>query len=96
MTGLEPSTEFVAFPSLQLSGGTLRYPENTVNFSSIRLSDPEFVTWLDESGQLSLLQLVSADPPPDAGAPEANGSDSENWRLGVDELASREWPYRFQ
>jgi len=86
MTGLEPATEFVAFPSLQLSGGTLRYPENTVNFSSIRLSDPQFVTWLDESGQLSLLQLVPADTP-EAGAPEANGSGSENWRLGVDELA---------
>ena len=86
VSGLEPSTEFIAFPSLRLSGGMLRYPENTVNFASIRLSDPEFVSWLDESGQLSLLQLVSA-PPPDAGAPEPNASDSENWRLGVDEIA---------
>jgi hypothetical protein len=44
-------------------------------------------TWLDESGQLSLLQLVSAESAPEGGAPEAAGSDSENWRLGVDELA---------
>jgi hypothetical protein len=87
MTGLEPTTEFVTFPSLQLSGGTLRYPDNTVNFSSIRLSEPQFSTWLDASGQLSLLQLVSADPAPDNGAPEAAGSDSEDWRVGVDELA---------
>jgi hypothetical protein len=86
VSGLEPSTEFIAFPSLRLSGGMLRYPENMVNFASIRLSDPEFVSWLDESGQLSLLQLASA-PPPDAGAPEANASDSENWRLGIDEIA---------
>ena len=86
MTGLAPSTEFVAFSSLQLSGGMVRYPENTVNFSSIRLSNPQLTTWLDQSGQLNLLQLVPADAT-DISAQAAVEPDSENWRLGVDEFA---------
>jgi hypothetical protein len=85
VTGLEPSTEFVAIPSLQLSGGKVRYPENTLSFSRIQLSDPQFTTWLDQSGQLSLLQLVPADA---TGTSEqaAVEPDSEGWRLGVDEF----------
>jgi len=85
VTGLEPSTEFIAFPSLKLAGGRLRYPESTLTFSSLRLSDPQFATWLDENGQLSLLQLVPVDPA-DSAAPEATEPDSTTWVVGIDEF----------
>jgi hypothetical protein len=87
VTGLEPSAQFLEIPSLQLTGGTLRYPENTLSFSSIQLVEPRIVTWLDRLAALNLLQLApttaadapsAADPPP---------SESAEWQVGVAEFA---------
>lgn len=85
VTGLSPSAEFVAFPALQFSGGMLRYPENELTFSSIRLSQPRLETWLDEDGNVNLLDLVPETPDHvDASAPSP--AESAPWRLGVDEF----------
>ena len=86
VSGLEPNTEFVAFPSLELTGGTLRYPENTAGISRIRLTDPRVEAWLDESGNPSLLQLL---PPEPAAEEKQHGEPGESdiWRLAIDEFA---------
>lgn len=102
VTGLTPATEFAAFRSLELLGGSLRYPENTLQFSSVRLSEPRFETWLDEAGRLNLLQLVPRDSsdqdqeqaqsgsaPSDAtsGSVPADAANAGGgWRLGIEEF----------
>lgn len=85
VSGLEPNTQFVAFPALEVTGGSLRYPENTARFSSIRLTDPKLEAWLDESGSPSLAQLL---PPGPAAAEEQldDPAQSDPWRLAIDEF----------
>ena len=86
VTGLTPSTEFLVLPSLSLRGGTLRYPENELNFSHVRMTNPVFSTWLDEDGRLSLLDLV-----PKPGNSESRDTipkpNAQGWKLGIDEFA---------
>jgi hypothetical protein len=98
VTGLTPATRFIAFRSLALSGGTLRYPENTLQLSSVRLSGAEFETWLDEAGRFNLLQLadaampvaepptepVAAEPPEPATEAATQALGGAAWRLGLD------------
>jgi hypothetical protein len=85
VSGLEPNTEFVAFPSLELTGGKLRYPENTAGISRIRLTDPKLEAWLDESGSPSLLQLLPPEPAAEE-TPHDEPGDSDTWRLAIDEF----------
>lgn len=79
-TGLAPATEFLAFDRLELSGGTMRFPENTLQFSAARLVEPVLDVWLDEAGDSNLMQLV----PPDSTAGEPD--EGTAWRLGTDEF----------
>jgi len=60
ITGLQPASEFLAFTSLEVSGGVLRIPDNALTIEAIRLDGPNVNTWLDESGAFSLQQLVPA------------------------------------
>ena len=86
VSGLQPDTEFIAFPSLQLLGGNLRYPESTLGFTQIRLTEPRLVAWLDEAGEPNLLQLLSPEPAASE-EPQADTADSDPWRLAIDEFA---------
>ena len=96
VTGLTPAAEFAAFRSLEFLGGSLRYPENTLQFASVRLSEPRIETWLDEAGRLNLLQLVpqgspgqAASAPADAGGssvPSTAAGDAGGWRLGIEDF----------
>ena len=84
-TGLSPSTEFIAFPALELAGGRLRYPENELTFATVRWSEPHLEVWLDEEGRVNLLDLFPQTPENDE--PSAPGADgSAAWHLGVDEF----------
>lgn len=98
VTGLTPTTGFAAFRSLEILGGTLRYPENTLQFSSVRLSEPRFETWLDEAGHPNLMQLVPQDPPrqAQAGGAAADAANATGWRLGVDELVVQDGRVGFE
>jgi hypothetical protein len=86
VSGLEPDTEFIAFPSLQLLGGKLRYPESTAGFAEIRLTEPRLEAWLDENGEPNLLQLLPVEPSATE-EPQADTADASAWRLAVDEFA---------
>lgn len=77
-----PTTEFLAFSRLSMLGGTLRYPEQKLQFSSVRIDEPRLTAWLDEDAVLSLDQLISAEP--DSISPEPG--DGTAWQLGIDEL----------
>jgi hypothetical protein len=85
VSGLTPTTEFLTLPSLTLQGGMLRYPENELNFSRLNVSEPGLTAWLDESGHLSLSDLVpgnQTDTPENDTGDEAFGS----WKLGIGEF----------
>ena len=81
LSGLTPSSEFFTLKSLDLTGGELRYPENTFSLESARIVEPFVDAWLDEDGNPGLLQLVpeNSDPAP--------GSDSSTaWTINVTEV----------
>jgi hypothetical protein len=90
VTGLTPSTEFTAFRTLELLGGTLRYPDNILQFSSVRLAEPRLETWLDEAGRLNLLQLLPQAPPgqdqAESAPADAAAGDATGWRMGIQEF----------
>ncbi len=82
ISGLSPKTDFLAVQKLSLHGGKLRYPEQTLQFKSLRIHEPRLATWLSENGVLSMNQLVPA-------APGETGQMTENdfsWQVSIDEL----------
>jgi uncharacterized protein involved in outer membrane biogenesis len=89
MSGLNPTTEFFTMPSLIVSGGSLKYPENEVRISSVRATTPGLSAWLDREGKLSLLALRLSRPtssPSAGGDVEAGSKEPTAWKLGIDEL----------
>jgi hypothetical protein len=86
-SGLTPTAEFLAFSSLALAGGSLRYPENTLHLSNITLTDPALVGWLDENGEPSLMQLVPQTAEPAADDADAAADAGPGWRISADEFS---------
>ena len=82
VAGLTPSTEFLVLPSLSMLGGTLRYPENELNFSNVHIADPVLSTWLGEDGRLNLLDLA----PKQDSSKSAPDPDARAWKLGIAEF----------
>jgi uncharacterized protein involved in outer membrane biogenesis len=84
VTGLQPDSEFLSLESLQVSGGTLRYPEQRVSIEAIELEGTDLQTWLDADGNVNLLQLLPAEA---TGAAAAGAEDSPGWDLSISRLA---------
>jgi hypothetical protein len=84
-SGLTPAGEFLSLASLAVEGGSLRYPENTLSFAGVKLTDPAITAWLDEQGRLNLLDLV---PPPSEKNPTQTPtqSTSRGWKLDITEF----------
>ena len=82
--GLTPVTDFLAIDKISLHGGTLRYPEQSLHFSSVRIDQPNLTAWLDTDGLLSLEQLASVTAA-DTGATQPD-EQSAAWQLGLDEM----------
>ncbi len=80
LSGLTPPTEFLTITKFALMGGTLRYPERTLQFTSLRIDEPAITAWRDKGGGLSLADLIPAEP---------DDSKSENpgpgWQFGIDQ-----------
>jgi len=71
ITGLSPSTEFFALKQLALRGGKLRYPEQSVVFSSLKFTEPKVALWRNKDGDLSVGDLVPASKNEDPAQPES-------------------------
>ncbi|MCP4048428.1 MAG: DUF748 domain-containing protein [Gammaproteobacteria bacterium] len=84
VTGLTPVTEFINIPSLALSGGTLRYPEQSLQFSKLIINQPRMAIWMKEDGGLNLLDLVPSQD--ESAADELSTSEQMAWQFGIDEL----------
>ena len=83
VSGLTPRSDFLSIANVSLLGGALRYPEQSLQFSSLRIDQPQLTAWLDSDGALSLAQLavdqqdetVSSEP-----------TDDTPWLLAIDEF----------
>ena len=82
ISGLEPASEFLAFESLEVNGGVMKYPAQTVRFDSVRLNRPFVDVWLGEDGQPGLAQLAPAEDP---GA--AADEPTEPWDIRLGEFS---------
>jgi len=97
VSGLEPATEFVSLTSVSAAGGSLRYPENRLHIDTIRISDPRLTGWMDEQGQLSVQQLLTAaSSAPDPGGSDAATPATPEWRLGIGEFAVDNGQLKFE
>jgi len=82
--GLAPRTEFLSVDKIALTGGTMRYPEQSLNFNSLHIEKPRVTAWLDKNGSLSLDQLI---PASEDGSTSTGPDDmSSPWQLGLGEL----------
>jgi len=84
LSGLTPVTEFINIPKITLQGGVFRYPERSLQISRLDVENPQFHVWLNESGDLSVMDMLPADDEGQGGADtEAAGLP---WQLGLDEF----------
>jgi len=84
VNGLTPATDFVDISKISLAGGKLRYPEQSLHFSSLGVETPQITAWVSEDGSISVMDLI-----PDGGnGAEPADTDSGNsaWQLGIDEF----------
>jgi hypothetical protein len=84
VAGLDPTTRFLEIASASLDGGTLRYPEQTLQFRNLKIVEPKLVSWLDQSGELSLSQLVMESVSKPTGG--ADTADSGQWAAGINRV----------
>jgi hypothetical protein len=84
VTGLTPVEEFISIPKVSLSGGTFRYPQQSLRFSTLKVDKPNFVARLDENGSLNLADLAPAGAADTDNSPVIN--DNTPWQFDIDEL----------
>ncbi len=82
LSGLTPPTEFLTITKFALLGGTLRYPERTLRFASLRVEEPTITAWRDKDGGLSLADLIPAAP--DDSKPE---NPDPGWQFSIDQAS---------
>lgn len=85
LTGLQPSTKFLEVADISLDGGSLRYPEQSLQFASLAIGQPSMLSWLDEHGEFSLSQLSRAT----GGGTDADGTEAgaaAGWSFGISEM----------
>jgi len=84
ISGLPPVTEFLSVPGITLHGGAIRFPEQSLQFESIRINEPQLEAWLDEQGEISLMQLIRNKE----GRTSTGPADAAMtpWKISVDEL----------
>ena len=83
-SGLTPAVNFVDIAEISLLDGKLRYPEQSLHFSNLGISNPRITAWVNEDGSLSVMDLI-----PDVDeAPPADDTNSAGlaWHLGIGEL----------
>lgn len=86
VSGLDPVSEFFTLDFLEMSGGELHYPENTLRFTRVMVADPGVSASMDETGRLNLLSLVpknTTEPDSDATGP---ATEAPAWQVDVTEF----------
>jgi len=98
VTGLTPQAEFFTLKQLALLGGSLRYPEQSVQFATLRVIEPQLAIWRNTDGSLNLNDLTSesdneAEEQTESAATldteassDGDGEPSKPWQVGLNEL----------
>ena len=84
----QPGVRFVTLPAIEFQGGTLAWPERTLNLAAVVISDPEIRLWRYADGSMNLGQLL-ATVPENAGreaVDEIPESEGEAWTFSLDRL----------
>ena len=84
VSGLTPVTNFVDIPKISLKGGKLRYPEQSLHFSSLGVENPQITAWVNEDGSISVMDLIPNGN--DGAEPDNTDSGNSAWQLGIDEF----------
>ncbi len=84
VTGLTPVEEFISISKISLAGGALRYPQQSLHFSTLKVDKPRFVARLNENGSLNLADLAPTSTADPDNSPVTN--DNIPWQFDVDEL----------
>lgn len=104
ITGLSPSKEFFKLKQLALMGGAIRYPEQSIQFASLRFVEPQLDVWRKTDGSLSVNDLVpvseaettveqgTADIEPETDSDNAQGTP---WQFGLKELMLEAGSFNF-
>ena len=77
---LELSTgdeRILELPEFRISGGKLRWPEQTLSIEEVRFDQPDINIWLDKNGMLNLEQLLAAGTPAEAEPVEATAAEAD-------------------
>ena len=90
----QPDREVLKLPLLQISGGTLRWPERTVSVTEFSIDDASVSLHRDENGELNVVRKrYSTDPTStghvstETGLESSAPSPREPWKLSLDRLA---------
>lgn len=81
-------TEIFNFPETRISGGWLRWPQQSVGADRFVLNNSEIRLWRESDGRLNLQNLVavqkSAKDAVNAGGDDGNHADNGEWSLQLD------------
>ncbi|MEH6357972.1 MAG: DUF748 domain-containing protein [Pseudomonadales bacterium] len=103
VTGLSPSKEFFKLKQLALMGGIVRYPEQSIQFSSLRFVEPQLDVWRKTDGSLSVNDFVpvsDSEATAEQVAEIEAEADSDNeqkkpWQVGLNELVLEAGRFNF-
>ncbi len=75
---------FLDLASIQVTGGSASWPEQTAHVESLVIDGLDVDTWLDENGGLNLLEAI---PPADEKLDEGSAvSEDEDWALSLSRI----------
>ncbi|MBT8047635.1 MAG: DUF748 domain-containing protein [Gammaproteobacteria bacterium] len=84
VSGLDPVSEFFTLAALEVSGGAFRFPDNTLKFTRIKLTEPGISASLDESGKFNLLDLKPESSSPAGSDSDRSADETPAWQVDVD------------
>lgn len=80
----DQDNSFLELTGMQLTGGSVRWPEQAARVESLTINGPDLHTWLDESGKLNLLEAIPATE--DSGASPSSENVSPDWDISLGQI----------
>ena len=83
--------EWIRLDGVQLDGGDLRWPEQTIGLGTLTVSGLSIDAEMDATGELNLMSLLPAEDPGPADASDA----ATPWQVGLDALVLQDGTVQF-
>ena len=88
--------ELLRLGSATLAGGALDLRDRSFAAETVTLAQVEVSTWLDEQGQLNLVQLFAGDDRGEADAPPSEAGANAPWRVAIEDAQVEELAVAFE